>query len=303
MKFQQGAAWQRGRLIPLGEASIGVTDWGLTHSDITYDVVMVIDDAFFRLEDHLDRFEASMAALRLKPAEDREAIRGALHTIVAASGFTWSYVSMVCSRGVPEVPGTRDPRLCGNHFFAWCVPYVNVIPKDVAARGAHLWVAKSVRRIGEDAVNPRIKNYHWGDFTAGLFEAYEQGADTVLLTAADGTVAEGPGFNVFAVKEGKLITPARNCLEGVTRMTILEAAAEVDIIVEIRDIALDEFLDADEIFTATSGGGPVSVVRVDDRTYCNGVEGPVTGQLRKAYWAMTTRPTLRTPVQRKTDLR
>jgi branched-chain amino acid aminotransferase len=303
MKFQQGAAWQRGRLIPVGEASIGVTDWGLTHSDITYDVVMVIDDAFFRLEDHLDRFEASMAALRLKPAEDREAIRGALHTIVAASGFTWSYVSMVCSRGVPEVPGTRDPRLCGNHFFAWCVPYVNVIPRDVAVRGAHLWVAKSVRRIGEDAVNPRVKNYHWGDFTAGLFEAYEQGADTVLLTAANGTVAEGPGFNVFAVKEGKLITPARNCLEGITRMTVLEAAAEAGIMVEIRDVPLDDFLEADEIFTATSGGGPVPVVRVDDRIYGNGVEGQVTRQLREAYWAMTSRPTLRTPIQRKTDLR
>ena len=146
MKFQQGAAWQRGRLIPVGEASIGVTDWGLTHSDITYDVVMVIDDAFFRLEDHLDRFEASMAALRLKPAEDREAIRGALHTIVAASGFTWSYVSMVCSRGVPEVPGTRDPRLCGNHFFAWCVrPFPAMISSSKATFSAAVPPCRSAR--------------------------------------------------------------------------------------------------------------------------------------------------------------
>ncbi|MEO1724211.1 MAG: aminotransferase class IV [Pseudomonadota bacterium] len=294
--WSKGAAWQHGRIVPVGEASIGVTDWGLTHSDVTYDVVMVIEGAFFRLEEHLDRFEASMRALYLRPAEGRAEIRAALHAVVAASGLRWSYVSMVCSRGAPTVPGARDPRLCANHFFAWCVPYVHVIPKDVAARGAHLHVAERVRRIGEDAVDPRVKNYHWGDFTAGLFEAYEYGADTVLLTAADGTVAEGPGFNVFAVKDGCVLTPARHCLEGVTRLSVLEAAAEAGVATAVRDIPLDEFLEADEIFTATSGGGPVAVVRVGDRVYGNGAEGPVTARLREAYWAMTRRDALRTPV-------
>ncbi|MEO0427341.1 MAG: aminotransferase class IV [Pseudomonadota bacterium] len=294
--WSKGAAWQRGRIVPVGEASIGVTDWGLTHSDVTYDVVMVIEGAFFRLEEHLDRFEASMRALHLKPAEGRAEIRAALHAVVAASGLRWSYVSMVCSRGAPTVPGARDPRLCANHFFAWCVPYVHVIPKDVAARGAHLHVAERVRRIGEEAVDPRVKNYHWGDFTAGLFEAYEHGADTVLLTAPDGTVAEGPGFNVFAVKDGCVLTPARHCLEGVTRLTVLEAAAEAGVATAVRDIPLDEFLEADEIFTATSGGGPVAAVRVGDRVYGNGAEGPVTARLREAYWAMTRRDALRTPV-------
>ncbi|MEM8820912.1 MAG: aminotransferase class IV [Pseudomonadota bacterium] len=294
--WSKGAAWQRGRVVPIGEASVAVTDWGLTHSDITYDVVMVIDGAFFRLADHLDRFEASMAALHLSPAEDRAAMTEALQAIVAASGLRRAYVSMVCSRGAPRVPGTRDPRLCANHFFAWCVPYVHVIPEEVAARGAHLHVATGVRRIGEDAVDPRVKNYHWGDFTAGLFEAYDHGADTVLLTAADGTVAEGPGFNVFAVRAGRLLTPARHCLQGVTRQTVLEAAAEAGLATEIRDIPLPEFLEAEEIFTATSGGGPVAAVRVGERIYGNGAEGPVTARLRDAYWSMTRRPALRTPV-------
>ncbi|MGD9864033.1 MAG: hypothetical protein AB7S99_12560, partial [Pseudodonghicola sp.] len=73
--LSHGAAWMGGRIIPISEASIGVTDWGLTHSDITYDVVPVWGGAFFRLEDYLDRFLASLAALRLiilmEPAEIR----------------------------------------------------------------------------------------------------------------------------------------------------------------------------------------------------------------------------------------
>jgi|LXNH01.1.fsa_nt_gb hypothetical protein len=42
-------------IIPISEASITVTDWGLTHSDITYDVAPVRDAAFFRLDDYIDR--------------------------------------------------------------------------------------------------------------------------------------------------------------------------------------------------------------------------------------------------------
>ncbi|MEL6335612.1 MAG: aminotransferase class IV [Pseudomonadota bacterium] len=296
--WSKGAAWQRGAIVPIAEAEIGVTDWGLTHSDVTYDVVMVIGGAFFRLDDHLDRFEASMAALRLSPAEDRAAIRAALHACVAASGLTEAYVSMVCARGVPLVPGTRDPRRCANHFYAWCVPYVHVIPQEVAARGAYLWVSETVRRIGEDSVDPRVKNYHWGDFTAALFEAYDQGADSALLIDREGNVAEGPGFNVFAVKDGRAITPKGHCLHGITRMTVLEAAAEAGIAAVVRDLPLAEFLEADEVFTATSGGGVAPVARVNDRVFSNDAPGPVTARMIEAYWAMTKRHDLREPVRR-----
>ena len=48
-----GAAWMNGTIIPISEASIPVTDWGLTHSDITYDVAPVRDGAFFRLNDFI----------------------------------------------------------------------------------------------------------------------------------------------------------------------------------------------------------------------------------------------------------
>ena len=62
-----GAAWMKGSIIPLKDAALPLNDWGLTRSDITYDVVPVIDGAFFRLDDYLDRFEASMTDMRLDP--------------------------------------------------------------------------------------------------------------------------------------------------------------------------------------------------------------------------------------------
>ena len=60
-----GAAYIDGRFVPIGEAAIPILDWGYRRSDVTYDVVGVWQGAFFRLDDHIRRFRASMRTLRL----------------------------------------------------------------------------------------------------------------------------------------------------------------------------------------------------------------------------------------------
>ncbi len=297
--WTKGAAWMKGEIVPIAEAKIGVTDWGVTRSDITYDVVPARDGGFFRLGHYLDRFEASMASLRMDVGMSREDIRQALHAMVVRSGLRDSYVAMVASRGTPLIPGNRDPRTCANHFYAWCVPYVHVISEEIADAGASLWIAKDVRRIPEDSVNPRAKNYHWGDLTQGLFEAKDNGFETVALLDHQGNVTEGPGFNVFAVKGGKVVTPDRGVLHGITRQTVLDICAEQGIRTESRALPLDELLEADEAFLSTSGGGAVPVTRIDDRIMSNGAPGPVASALRRTYWDWTRRPEHREEIDYK----
>ena len=137
-----------GDIIPIGDAKISVTDWGLTRSDITYDVVHVWEGKFFRLDDYLVRFEVSVEKLRLDIQQSRDEIKLILHQMVAASGLKSAYVSMVASRGTPTIPGTRDPRQCDNHFYAWVVPFVWVIKPEIAERGAHVLLAGDATRIG-----------------------------------------------------------------------------------------------------------------------------------------------------------
>ncbi len=122
-----GAAWKDGRVIPIAEATIGVTDWGLTHSDIVYDVVPVVEGAFFRLPDYLARFEASLRAGRFDPGLTPDRMAAALHEMVGACGLRDAYCAIVTSRGTPRIPGSRNPRDCINHFYAWVVPYIHVI--------------------------------------------------------------------------------------------------------------------------------------------------------------------------------
>ena len=294
--LSHGAAWMNGEVIPIAQATIPVNDWGLVHSDITYDVVPVIDGAFFRFDEYLARFLSSMENLHLDPGMTKLDIQAALHQMVGKSNLRDSYVAMVCSRGKPKIAGSRDPRDCENHFFAWCVPYVHIIKPEVVEKGATAWIAQNAYRIPENSVNPRVKNYHWGDFTQGIFEAKDKNYETVILLDYDGNVTEGPGFNVFAVKDKVLITPDRGVLAGVSRKTVLEMAEHLGINTSVRSLSVEELLEADEVFLSSSGGGVIPIIRVNERIFGNGASGPISVQLNETYWKWTTLEKYRDPI-------
>ena len=294
--FTKGAAWIRGEIVPIAEATIGVTDWAVTHSDVTYDVVPVWDGAFFRLNDYLERFETSIAACRMDIGMDRPAMTDALRNMVAASRLQRAYVAMVAARGIPLIHGSRDPRDCANHFYAWCVPYVHVIKPEVAEAGVRVWLSDKLQRIPPESVNPLTKNYHWGDFTAGLFEAKDAGFETVLLPDGAGNVTEGPGFNVFAIKDGRVVTPEAGVLHGITRRTALELCAEAGLVVEKRTLPIAELLEADEVFLSSSGGGIVPVAQIGTRSFGNGAAGEMALTLRARYYARLDDAAYRTEI-------
>lgn len=294
--LSKGAAWVEGKIIPISEAKIGVTDWGFTHADSTYDVAQVFDGGFFRLEDHLDRFEASMRKMRFTVPQSRQDMRDILHQITAASGLKHAYCAFVVARGPQTVPGSRDPRTCQNHFFAWVVPAITVVTADSMARGVKMKIATTSERISPHSVDPTAKNYHWGDMTAGLFEALEAGFDTVGLADAQGHICEGPGFNIFAVIDGVVVTARSGVLEGITRKSVLEIADALGIASEVRDVTVAEFLAADEVFITSSGGGPIPIVQVNDRIYANGAPGAITAKIRETYIHWRADGRMRTPI-------
>ena len=294
--LSMGAAWMNGKVLPISQAMIPVNDWGLVHSDITYDVVPVIDGAFFRFDEYLTRFLSSMENLHLDPGMSKRDIKAALHQMVGKSSLRDSYVAMVCSRGKPKIAGSRDPRDCDNHFFAWCVPYVHIIKPEIVEQGATAWIAQNAYRIPENSVNPLVKNYHWGDFTQGIFEAKDKNYETVILLDYDGNITEGPGFNVFAVKDKVLITPDRGVLAGVSRKTVLEMAEHLGINTSVRSLSVEELLEADEIFLSSSGGGVIPIIRVNETIFGNGASGPISVQLNETYWKWTTLEKYRDPI-------
>jgi branched-chain amino acid aminotransferase len=145
-------------------------------------------------------------------------------------------------------------------------------------------------------VDPTVKNYHWLDLEVGLYDAYERGGETTILVDREDNVVEGPGFNVFAVKDGKVSTPDRGVLEGITRKTVIELSAEHGIPLEARAVPAEEVRGADEVFISSTAGGIIPVTTVDGEPIGNGKPGLVTLRLREAYWDLHWDPRFALPV-------
>lgn len=280
--YPDGIAFLDGQYLPMSQAKVSVLDWGFLHSDATYDTVHVWNGLFFRLDLHLDRFFGGLEKLRMTIPFDRDGVAEILHNCVALSGHRAAYVEMLCTRGASPT-FSRDPRQAINRFMAFAVPFGSVANAEQLQRGLRVAISDKVR-IPPASVDPSIKNYHWLDLVRGLYDAYDRGAETALILDFNGNVAEGPGFNVFRVKDGKLSTPAIGVLPGITRRTVFDLCAEEGLVAAAADVGVAALKAADEVFITSTAGGIMPVTEIDGAAIADGKVGPVTGRLMALYW-------------------
>ncbi|MEO1223740.1 MAG: aminotransferase class IV [Pseudomonadota bacterium] len=292
--YPPGIAFMDGQYLPIAEAKISVMDWGFLHSDATYDTVHVWQGAFFRLDLHLERFRRGLAKLRMAIPYDRDEVSAILHNCVALSGLRDAYVEMICTRGTSP-SFSRDPRDAVNRFMAFAVPFGSVANEQQLQRGLHVAISDVVR-IPPGSVDPSIKNYHWLDLVRGLYDAYDRGAETALILDTDGNVAEGPGFNVFAIKDGRLTTPELGVLPGITRRTVFDLCAALGVDCAPVPMSPEALAAADEVFITSTAGGVMPVTRLNGQPIADGSVGPITRRIMDAYWAGHGDPAWSSPV-------
>jgi len=301
-----GMAFVDGEYVAIEDAKISVFDSGFSKSDVVYDVTSTSNGRFFRLDDHVARFLRSCAGVGMTCPYSADEIKHILAECVERGGVgELSYVDMMLTRGTNRgfirgfVPDLRDTNV---NFIAYAVPYVWIVPLDIQQQGIDIIVAKT-RRIPDECVDARFKNFHWGDLVRAKIEAADAGAHNAVLCTPDGVLAEGPGFNVFFIKDGALHTPARNMLEGITRQTVFDLAAEAGAPCYADDYRPEDLHEADEVFICSTAGGIMPVIKVDDRVLSNGAPGPLSMRLHSLYWAKRAAGWLGTPVNEVLDRR
>jgi len=293
--WTNGAAYSDGGFCSIEQAKISVLDMGLTRSDCTYDVVHVWNGRFFRLDAHIDRFLESMARLRLDAGHDRAGLEDILHEVVRRSGLRDSYVSMTCTRGRPA-PGSRDLRTCRNNFYCFAVPFIWITTPEQQRTGVHMWIS-DIPRIPPESVDPVVKNYHWLDFDMALFDAYDHGAQLVVLGDLSGAVTEGAGYNIFAHVDGRWLTPATGALRGVTRQTVIDLVTAAGGIVEQGRLSAHDLQRANEVLVTSTAGGVMPVTTLHGQPVGDGMPGPRTRELHDLYWSSHEDPAWSTPVR------
>jgi 4-amino-4-deoxychorismate lyase len=176
-------------------------------------------------------------------------------------------VKLIVTRG----EGTRGyaPTARAEPTIIWDVSPMPAYPADLATLGI---IARLCQfRLSQQ---PRLAGIKHLNRLENVLAAAECDATEVaegLLLDADNNVIEGTRSNLFLVSQGKLVTPdlSRCGVAGVQRELVMAWAAQHNMPLQVRDIGLDEVMNADEVFVVNSIIGLWPICELEKRRWSN----------------------------------
>lgn len=277
-----------GKIVPYSEAKVGVATHGLNYGTGVFGGIRGYwnEDKkklyVFRPLDHFRRFLNSCRLMCIELDQTPESLvqqlLDLLHTDVYQQNI---YIRPLAYKGDESIGvklhGLRDD------FTMFAIPFELYIKQD---DNAHFTVS-SWRRVDDNMIPARGKiTGAYANSALIKTDAVRAGFDDALVLTQEGHISEGSAMNIFMLRNGELVTPpaTENILEGITRRTIMELAAnELHLKVVERPIDRTEIYICDEIFMTGTAVQVTAVTRIDHRPVGTGVMGPVAGELRRLF--------------------
>lgn len=258
-----------GEFLPKDEARVSVLDRGFLFGDGVYEVIPVYGGRLFRLEQHLDRLDQSLAGIRLANPHTRPEWRQIIGQLVELQGGGDQSVYLQVTRGAAPKRDHAFPTDVRATVFAMSSP-LTPNPPEVAQQGVAAITLEDIR----------WKYCHIKAVTllANVLlrqQALDGGAVESILIR-DGEVTEGAASNVFIVRAGELLTPPKGpfLLPGITRDLILELAAANGIPHREAAITEADLASAAEIWVTSSTREILPVTTLNGVPVGNGKPGP-----------------------------
>ncbi len=271
-----------GEVVDRGEARVSVFDRGFLYGDSVFEVYRTYGGVPFAETEHLERLARSAARLMIPMPVSLETLSDEVRATLDAAGEGDWYVRVVVTRGTG--PLSYDPSTASDPLRVIIVVPVSVPPANYYAQGVAVALLEASRPT-DDARASGAKASNYLANLLAVHEAKQKGAQEALMIGRDGQILEGASSNIFIVKAGKLRTPEPQpgILVGITRATVLAAAAEAGIEVQEGEIRPNDLYLADEAFITSSIREVMPVVSADGRTIGSGTPGPVTKRLHEGY--------------------
>lgn len=250
-----------GAILPPEQARIDPFDRGFSLGDGLFETLRAYDGRPFRLEDHLERMSTAAAALDIPLPVDMPAVAEAVVALLGANrhGGGDASIRITLSRGAGArgLAPPEDPRPTLMIATAGYAP-----PPEICAA-----VTVAIRR-NEGSPQSRMKSLGALDNVLAAREAAKRGAEEAILLNNAGSIACGARANLFAVIDGRLVTPpiADGVLPGIARRVVLEIAAARRLPWEEASLRPEDLARAEEVLLTNSLFEIRSVGRLDART-------------------------------------
>ena len=269
-----------GEYIPLEEAKVSVLDRGFLFADGVYEVVPAYGGRLLRLQEHMDRLQTNLDAIRLENPLSADEWNNIFKKLLDENPSEDQSVYLQVTRGVAAKRNHGFPDEINQTVFIM-VNELSPVNKEELRPG--------VSAITLDDIRWKACNIKSISLLGNILlrqQAHDRNAAEAILIN-DGNAVEGAASNVFIVKDGVLITPPTSfcLLPGITRDLILELAKKHQFKYEVRDIAEDELSSADEIWLTSSTKEILPVIELNGIVVANGQSGPIWEKMIDIYQA------------------
>jgi branched-chain amino acid aminotransferase len=283
-----GQIWLDGALVPWEEARVHVLTHTFHYGLGVFEGVRAyatdnLGTCIFRLKEHTDRLFRSAHILQMDMPFDKATLNAAQREVVKLNNLQEGYLRPMCFLG-SEGMGLRADNLKTHVMIAaWAWPsYMDPEARD---RGIRVRTSSYTRHHVNITMCKAKANGNYINSIMALREAINSGCEEALLLDNEGYVAEGSGENFFMVRDGVIYTPdLTSCLDGITRRTLFQIAADEGYEVKERRITRDEVYIADEAFFTGTAAEVVPIRELDSRVIGEGRRGPITERLQSIYF-------------------
>ena len=271
-----------GKWVDEEDAKISVFDHGLLYGDGVFEGIRVYNNRVFLLSEHIDRLYDSAKAIALTIPMNKEEMIEVVAQTCRANELVNGYIRLVVTRGKGSLG--LNPYLCDSPEVIVIAAKIQLYPRDLYENGLKIVTVGTVRNHPE-AINPRIKSLNYLNNVLAKIEAINAGCMECLMLNHKGEVAEASGDNVFAIRNGTIMTPPSHsgALEGLTRNKVIELAREAGYDVIELPMARYDLYVADEVFLTGTAAEIISVVEIDKRSIGDGKPGKITDSLATLY--------------------
>jgi branched-chain amino acid aminotransferase len=288
--------WMDGEYVDWDDAQVHVLTHGLHYGTGVFEGVRCYDTergpAIFRWEEHLDRLYDSTKPYDMEIDHDREELTEATLELIRRQDLESCYIRPLVYFGYDSLG--VSPGDCPTRTMIACWPWGAYLGEDALENGIDVMVS-SWRKHASSQIptNAKTTGLYVNSLLAGE-EARRNGFREAIVLNKEGNVAEGPGENIFLVRDGELYTPglAQSILDGITRNTVITLAREHGYTVhEDAVISRGELHTADELFFTGSAAEVTPIKQVGNVTIGSGTRGPVTEELQSAFFDLVERRT------------